>query len=44
MTVCYRFVSRREIQDFTPADHAALSNILGPRRSSAAAEHVPIGI
>jgi hypothetical protein len=45
MTVCYRFVCRRrEILDFTPADRAALSNILGTRRSSAAAERVPIEI
>jgi len=39
MTVCYGFVCRRrEILDFTAADRAALTKILGSGRASAAAE------
>ena len=43
MTVCYGFVCRRrEIMNFTPADRAALSKILGAGRSSGAAERAAV--
>jgi hypothetical protein len=43
MTVCYGFVCRRrEILDFTPADRAALSKILGTGRSSGEAERAAV--
>jgi hypothetical protein len=39
MTVCYGFVCRRrEILDFTPGDHSALTQIMVAGRASAAAE------
>lgn len=43
MTVCYGFVCRRrEILDFTPADHAALRKILETGRRSSAAERAAV--
>jgi hypothetical protein len=43
MTVCYGFVCRRrEILNFTPADKAALTNILAAGRASAAAERAAV--
>jgi hypothetical protein len=43
MTVCYGFgCRRREILAFTPADRAALSNILKTGRSSSAAERAAV--
>ncbi|TMK45499.1 MAG: hypothetical protein E6G70_17680 [Alphaproteobacteria bacterium] len=43
MTVCYGFVCRRrEILDFTAADRAALTKILGSGRASAAAERAAV--
>jgi hypothetical protein len=43
MTVCYGFVCRRrEIMNFTPADRAALSKILGAGHSSGAAERAAV--
>jgi hypothetical protein len=43
MTVCYGFVCRRrETLDFTSADRAALSKILGTGRSSGAAERAAV--
>ena len=43
MTVCYGFVCRRrEIMNFSPADRAALSKILGAGRSSGAAERAAV--
>ena len=43
MTVCYGFVCRRrEILDFTPADHKALTKILASGRPSAAAERTAV--
>jgi len=43
MTVCYGFVCRRrEIMNFTPADRAALSKILGAGGSSGAAERAAV--
>jgi hypothetical protein len=43
MTVCYGFVCRRrEILEFTAADRAALTKILGGGRASAAAERAAV--
>jgi hypothetical protein len=43
MTVCYGFVCRRrQILDFTAADHAALARIMAAGRGSAAAERAAV--
>ena len=43
MTVCYGFVCRRrEILDFSPGDHGALTKILASGRASAAAERAAV--
>jgi hypothetical protein len=43
MTVCYGFVCRRrEILDFSPGDHSALTKILASGRASAAAERAAV--